>query len=325
MNRPAIVVWRKEMSDAFRSRLLVSLILGLGIVIILSLVIASVDFHAKLLDYQNYVNALKQAGSAVTAQSPQLFPLQLLRGTIEYLEIIGAIVAIVIGYSLAAKEKNRGTAKLLLSRPLRSFDIATGKLLALAVIWLIVMTALGLIVAASLLFISGSSLAAADWLRLVLVICFAWMYLFMWSSLALGLAGYTKQLGTALVVCLILWLCFVLVIPQVGDTMDPDNQVPGGLFKSLQVAKPREKAVMAHFTSYEAVRNLIEESSISKHFERAGFAVTGVKDTYNQKSLAFIWRDRWSDAVWLITSLILAAALAVISSGKRNLLGKGAV
>lgn len=320
MNKPAFVIFRKEMSDAFRSRLLVSLILGLGFIIILSLVIASTDFHTKVIDYQNYVNALKQAGSALTAQPPQLFPLQLLRSTIEYLEIIGAIVAIVIGYSLAAKEKNRGTAKLLLSRPLRGTDVVLGKILALAAIWLIVTAALGLIVASSLLAISGSSLTSSDWLRLCLVFCFAWIYLFMWSALALGLAGYTKQLGTALVVCLILWLSFVLVIPQVGDTMDPDNQVPGGLFKSLQVAKPREKAVMAHFTGYEAVRNLIEESSISKHFERAGFAVTGVKDTYNQKSLAFIWRDRWSDAFWLITSLVLAAALAVITSGKRSLL-----
>jgi ABC-type transport system involved in multi-copper enzyme maturation permease subunit len=320
MNKPVFVIFRKEMSDAFRSRLLVSLILGLGFIIILSLVIASTDFHTKVIDYQNYVNALKQAGNALTAQPPQLFPLQLLRSTIEYLEIIGAIVAIVIGYSLAAKEKNRGTAKLLLSRPLRGTDVVLGKILALAAIWLIVTAALGLIVASSLLAISGSSLTSSDWLRLCLVFCFAWIYLFMWSALALGLAGYTKQLGTALVVCLILWLSFVLVIPQVGDTMDPDNQVPGGLFKSLQVAKPREKAVMAHFTGYEAVRNLIEESSISKHFERAGFAVTGVKDTYNQKSLAFIWRDRWSDAFWLITSLVLAAALAVITSGKRSLL-----
>jgi len=325
MSSLAFVIFRKELSDAFRSRLLVALIIGLGFVILLSLVIASVDFHAKVIDYQNYLNALKQAGSGVTAQPPQLFPLQLMRSTIEYLEIIGAVVAIVIGYSLAAKEKNRGTARLLFSRPVRDADVGLGKLMALAVIWLIVLGALSLVIAVSLIAISGSSLAALDWLKLCLAICFAWMYLFMWSALALGLAGYTKQLGTALVVCLILWLCFVLIIPQIGDTMDPDNQVPGGLFKSLQVDKPQEKTVLAHFTGYEAARNLLEETSISKHFERAGFAVTGVKDTYNQKPLAFIWRDRWSDALWLIAGVILAAAIAVVNSGKRSLLGKGAL
>ncbi len=323
MSKPALVVFRKELSDAYRSRLLLILITGLGVIVLLSLIIASLDFHAKVIDYQNYVSALKQAGGGVTAQPPQLFPLQLLRGAIEYLEIIGAIVAIVLGYSLASKEKNRGTARLLFSRPLHGVDIAVGKLLALAAIWLGILGVLSLLIIAALSIIAGAALSASDLIRLFLTAGFAWAYLFMWSALALGLAGYTKQLSSALVVCLLLWLSFVLIVPQIGDTMDPDNQVPGGLFKSLQVDKAHEKAVLARFSGYESTRNLLEETSISKHFERAGFAVTGIKDTYNQKSLGFIWQDRWSDAVWLALGALLAAGLAVTNSGKKSLLKGG--
>lgn len=52
----------------------------------------------------------------------------------------------------------------------------------------------------------------------------------------MGLASTTRRLNTALIVALVLWLVVVLIVPQIGDTMDPDNQVPGGLFTRFRTA-----------------------------------------------------------------------------------------
>lgn len=321
MNSPALVVLRKELRDALRNKQILFLILGLGAVVVVSVIVAAAAFHAQVVDYQKYVDALKQTG-VTKAPPPNFFPLQLLRGAIEYLEIIGAIVAIVIGYGLVAKEKNRGTLRLIFTRPVSGSSVAIGKLLALAVIWLTVVAALGALMFASITVVGGTTLGSGELAKLAIALLLAWTYLLMWSALAMALASFTRQLSTALVVGLIVWLTFVLIVPQVGDTMDPDNQVPGGLFKSLQVEKPQEKAILAHFSGYETTRNYIEEASISKHFERASFAYLGVKDQYNQKPLAYIWRDMWTNLVWLFAFGGIATFLAISQGKKRNLLGR---
>lgn len=322
MSSPILVFFRKEVDDVRRSRLILLLVAGLGLIVVVSVVVSTAAFHLKLLDYQNYVAAMAKAGQAGNVNPPQLFPLQLLRGALEYLEIVGSIVAIVIGYGLAAKEKNRGTLRLLFSRPVRNSSIAVGKLLAVAVLWLAVIAALGLIMVGTILLVGGTSLSGLELVKLAITLCLTWVYLVAWSAFSYWLTGRTRRLSTALVIGLILWLGFVLVVPQIGDTMDPDNQVPGGLFRSLQVDKPHEMAVMAHFSGYETTRNFLEETSLSKHFERAAFAYLGAKDKYNQQSLGFIGKDMWTNIAWLMGSLGAAVVLAVTQSTKRNLFRK---
>jgi ABC-2 type transport system permease protein len=248
--------------------------------------------------------------------------LQLLRGAIEYLEIVGSIVAIIIGYGLAAKEKNRGTLRLLFSRPGSGFSVSAGKLFSMAVVWLAVIVSLGGVMFVSLRFVGGSALSPAELAKLAIALTFSWIYLVMWTAFSYWIAGRSKRLSTALVIGLIVWLVVVLIIPQIGDTMDPDNQVPGGLFKSLQVEKSQELAVMAHFSRYETTRNFLEETSISKHFERASFAYLGVKDKYNQQPLGLIGKDMWANVTWLVGGLAAALGLALTQSKKRYLLGK---
>ena len=322
MNKPALVFFLKELRDALRSRLVLLLIAGLATISIVSVVVAAAAFHGKVVDYQHYVDAMTKAGMAANVTAPQLFPLQLLRGPVEYLEIVGSIVAIVIGYGLAAKEKNRGTLRLIFSRPVSATSMTLGKLLSAAVIWAVVVAVLGLVMAASIRIVGGAALTSVELGKLAIALLLSWIYLFMWSAFSYGLAGRAKQLSTALVIGLIVWLGFVLIVPQIGDTMDPDNQVPGGLFRSLQVAKPEELAVMAHFSGYETTRNFIEETSISKHFERAGFAYLGIKDKYNQQPLGLITRDMWANVVWLIGAAGAATGLALTQNNKRNLLRK---
>ena len=104
-------------------------------------------------------------------------------------------------------------------------------------------------------------------------------------TLSFFLSVQQKTLSNALIICFVIWLVFVLVLPQIGDTMDPDNQVPGGFFKSMGFDKQQEYAVMAKFSGYEKTRDFIEQLSITKHYERAGFALFGIKPIYNEMIL----------------------------------------
>jgi ABC-type transport system involved in multi-copper enzyme maturation permease subunit len=322
MNNPSLIIFRKELKEAARSRFALLLVIGLAAVIIISIAIAATEFHARVVDYQTYIQSLKAAGGSIANLPPQFFSLQLLRSSVEYLEIVGAIVAVVLGYSLIAKEKNTGALRLLFSRPVSGAELALGKMMAVAVVWGAVLSALGAVIMGSLVAIGGAALSGIEILKIITFLLAGWAYLFTWSAMAIALAGGTKRLSTALIAGLVIWLIIVLVIPQIGDTMDPDNQVPGGLFKSLKVDKSHEKAVLAHFTGYESARNLLEETSVSKRFERTAFAYLGIKEEFNQRSLGYIWNNQWANIAWVAAAAVLAAAAALILNRKKNLLRK---
>lgn len=319
------IIARKEMRDIARNRFFLTLFAALCFTILMSIIVSAIDFHSKVADYQTYLTALRSAGGTVQAQPPQLYPLTLLIGSLEYLEIIGALLALILGYGLIAKEKTRGTLQLLFSRPLSGHEFAAGKLLSLAWLWLLFCAAIGIATTAILLVIGGASLTSTDILRLFITLAMSWLYLLFWSSVGMGLASYTKQLTTALIVGLVLWLGVVLILPQIGDTMDPDNQIPGGLFNSLHIDRPRQQAVMAHFTGYESSRNYIETASVEKHFERAAFGFTGVKDIYNQKPIPYVLQRLWPNMLAVILWALAGVGWALSQTSKKRLLRKESI
>ena len=316
----ALVIARKELLDLRRNRFLLAILGFVLVAVVISVVVSATQFGTKLDAYNAYLDALRAAGNTTTPAAPQLFPLQLLRGSIEYLEILGALFAIVIGYGMIAKEKQRATLQLIYSRPIGRYSLPAGKLIALAVAWLIAVTVIFGAVTATVAIVGHASFAAIDVQRMVITAVTSWAYLLMWSALALGLASTTRRLSTALIIALVLWLTVVLIIPQIGDTMDPDNQVPGGLFKSLAIAKPDEQAVLANFTGFDTARNGLEVSSVTKHYERFTFAVLGIKDQHNQQPLAAVWTGTWNNAISLWLAAFAALGFAILTTTRTKLL-----
>ncbi|MGV8966822.1 MAG: ABC transporter permease [Cellulomonas sp.] len=316
----ALIVARKELLDLRRNRFLLLLLGFVVLAVTLSVVVASTDFRVKLDAYNTYVHALQASGSTTTPTRPQLFPLQLLRSGIEYVELIGALFAIITGYGMVAKERQRATIELLFSRPLGRYSLAAGKVGALTITWLIAVGVIFTAATATLLLVGNAPLTGVDYGRLLISAALAWAFLLFWSTLAMGLASMSRKLSTGLIVALVAWLVIVLIVPQIGDTMDPDNQVPGGLFKTLAIAKPDEKAVLANFAGFDTIRNLFELSSITKHFERATFAFLGIKDAFNQAPLALVWAKTLNNSLTLAAGTLAAVTFAVLSTTRKTLL-----
>lgn len=309
----------KELLDLRRDPLLAILVGFLSVAVIISVLIGAADFRVQLDAYNQYAQQLANSGNSITAAPPQLFPLQLLRGGIEYIEILGALFAIVLGYGTIAKEKHRGTLQLMLTRPLDRFAFVGGKLLGLAIIWFIVVILLTLVSIATIATVGGAALTWHDLIRVAIAAVAAWVYLIFWTALSIGLTVLPRQLSTGLIVGLVIWLVVVLIMPQIGDTMDPDNQVPGGLFASLQIKKADELTVMSHFAGFDAIRNGIEVSSIEKHFERLTFGFLGIKEKYNQQPLSYIWADLFPYAITLAVATLAAVFFAMVTTTRRML------
>ena len=102
---PVLTLAAHEYRSAVRSRVLGLLIISMVLVTAGSITIAAYDFQAQLADYKAYLDQAAASGVGA-ALPPQLFPLQLLRGVIEYVQIIGAVVAIGLGYLSVARERS---------------------------------------------------------------------------------------------------------------------------------------------------------------------------------------------------------------------------
>lgn len=303
-----LAIARHEYRAAVRSRILVVL---LGILIVAtaaSVIIASAEYSSRLADYQAYKAAAEAGGVAQIAPSP-LAPLSLLRGAFEYIEIIGGVIAISLGYLTVSRERANRTLPLIMSRPVTSRELAMGSLLgAVAVITT-------LVAATTAVAVVSVGVVGHDWLslaqagKLLLAFIAAIIYMAVFYSVGAIASASSKVTGNGLMVALGIWLVVVLILPQIGDTLDADNQLPGGLFAALGLGHDGEVQILTHFTTYETVRGSIEAASFAKHFERFAFAMTDVKERWRTFSLPDIFFQVRFSIAWI---LIYAAALPML-------------
>jgi ABC-type transport system involved in multi-copper enzyme maturation permease subunit len=315
----AVTIAKKEFRDILRSRLLLIIILFMAVITVTSILVSSQVFQSQVSQYNESLNLLKELGKAPTGPAPELFPLNLLRGVIDYVEIIGAVLGILLGYLTISREKNSRTLNLILTRPVSRTEIVVGKVLGNAALVALTLLGVGIFSYLGLRVVGGVALNQIELLKLGLVLLLSFAYIMIFFSLTFVLSLRMKPISHALMIAFVIWLAIVLILPQVGDTMDPDNQVPGGFFNSMHLTKPQEIQVMTNFKNYETIRNSIEEMSITKHYERASFAILGIKKEFNAVPLADILAKQRAN-IALVFGLFAAGlcACGVLISRRRR-------
>jgi len=294
------IIAKKEIHEAFHNRFLLIVTLFMLLASAVALVTAAIALNTDVATYNDAKAVLLSLGkSADMIVQPEFYPLRLLRGFIEHIEILGAVLGVLMGYQAAATERTHKTLPLLLSRPISKRAILFGKTLGATVILMsglaLIFVAIGLLVDVT----SSVKLTVSDSFRMGIIYLAAVVYSLLFFLIGFLLALHTKKLPNALLLGFAVWLMLVLIAPQIGDTLDPDNQVAGGVFKQLHIAKPQEVEILKSFATYETVRTSIEALSPTKHFERLSFAVLGIKDMYNGMALSPVLKEKTVDMYWL--------------------------
>ena len=291
-------VARHEYRAALRSRVLTVLLVILVAATAVSVFVGAKDYASQLAEYDAYRAAAQAQGLTRIAPSP-LAVLSLLRGAFEYLEIIGAIIAITLGYLSVSRERTNRTLALLRSRPLTGTELATGSFLGALAIFATLVGATAAVGVVALGTIGHDWINPLQGLQLALACVAALLYLSAFYCLGAIATATARNPANGLLIALGIWLIVVLVLPQIGDTLDADNQLPGGLFQALGLNHDGEVAVLTHFTGYERVRTGIEEASLAKHFERFAFAMSDVKERYRPYGLPWLLNETRNDIGWL--------------------------
>ncbi|MDE2037723.1 MAG: ABC transporter permease subunit [Patescibacteria group bacterium] len=321
MTSPTLTIAKKEYRDSARNALFITLAGFMVLLTAVSILVASFSFQAEVAQYNaalSQLTATQRAGAVIPA--PSYYPLLMLRGTIEYLEIIGAVLAIVLGYLAIAKEKGSNTSRLLLTRPVSRAALIGGKVLGTSLLILTLLALLEGFIILSITAIGHVAFSSPELLKLTLSFSYTYFYLLFFFCFSAALTLFFKDLPRALLLSFALWLVFVLIIPQIGDTMDPDNQVPGGFFASMHTTQDQQHAIIAQFQNYENFRNALEVSSIEKHYERLVFATLGIKGMYNDKSLGYIMGDKWPDLALLLAFYIAGVGAAFLFASNKRIM-----
>lgn len=313
-----VIIAQKEWKDILRSKIFTYMTLIMLFLTTLSLVISFLVFNSQLSEYNSALEFLKQLGKVPTTTMPELHPLNLLRGVVDYVEIIGAILGIILGYITIAKEKNSKTLKLLLTRNITKKDIAIGKFLGNTIFVFFLTIGVAVVIFLAIYFIGGVVLPFSDIGKLFLFVLFSTLYIMVFFALSFVLSLMQKNINNALIFSFMIWLVFVLIFPQIGDTMDPDNQVPGGFFKSMNITHDKGKEILKQFNSYETIRTGIEQLSITKHYEREMFAIFGIKKMYNDMPIAKILMQNIGNSLNLLFMFLIGYFLSYKILQKNN-------
>jgi ABC-type transport system involved in multi-copper enzyme maturation permease subunit len=297
--RVTLTLAHHEYRAAYRSKVLVTLLSVLMAVTIASVLVGALDYSSQLADYEAYRQAALAGGVAHVAPMP-LQLLSLLRGAMEYVEIVGALIAIVLGYLSVTRERSNGTVPLLRTRPVSGTQLAAGSALGALGLVGTLMAASAVISVVSLGVIGHDWVDGSQVIKLVLAYGAAIVYMMTFYFLAVVITARSKNAANGLAAALVVWLVVVLILPQIGDTLDADNQVPGGLFAALGLGHSQEVAILSHFGTYERIRTSLEAASVSKHFERFAFAMTDVKEKYRGYTLAQLFQVTWSNVMWIV-------------------------
>lgn len=290
----------RDAREQLRDRFLLWATLALVVAAAVTLVTGAIALHGDAATYaaaRAQLLALGKDASAIAA--PEFYPLKLMRGMIEQIEIMGAVIALVAGYRAAAAERGRQTLALILTRPMPHWAYSLAKIIGGLGLAGVSLAVVFLATAILLPIVSGIGLTMGDALRLVLTWAAGVLYLTALFTLGFGLSLWAKSPASGLIYAFALWILIVLVAPQIGDTMDPDNQVAGGVFAQLSIPKAEQDRIKAGFAGYETFRNGIEVASVTKHFERFTFAVLGIKDTYTGAPLAKVMAEKQGDLLFL--------------------------
>jgi ABC-type transport system involved in multi-copper enzyme maturation permease subunit len=153
------------------------------------------------------------SGGGLENDIMSLFPTFDLMGVAKY--VLG-LLALLLSFDAISGEREAGTLKLVLSNPVSRAKVALGKYLG-GIISLLLPLTLGFLLA--LLFLNIHSpigLTGQEWVRVLVIVLVASLYLSAMCLIGLCLSAITRRSSTALMLAMLIWLMMVLIVPNLS-------------------------------------------------------------------------------------------------------------
>lgn len=212
------VIAIKEFKAAFKDKVFLVITLLFLVLSIVSVYIGSSTKNALIKAYRDIVSILESQNASSLPPAPVIYPLTILANLSVYVSIIGAVLAIFLGFDSFSGERENGTLKLLLTRPLYRDQLVTGKLAGGA---LVICVLLGVtLIFNTLLFtlVSGMVPDFGELSRLALFITMAFAYMMVFYTATLFVSIRTGDRAFGFLLMMTIWVLVTFVMPQIADS-----------------------------------------------------------------------------------------------------------
>jgi ABC-type transport system involved in multi-copper enzyme maturation permease subunit len=132
--------------------------------------------------------------------------------------VIVSLLAIFLAYDAVSGEYERGTLKLMLSRPVPRSSIILGKLIAGAICLLIPLIMSFIIGILIIQLVGGLAFTSEEWLRISLMFVVTVLCVMSFYMIGLVVSSRTRQASTSLLILLLIWIAGVFLIPGIATS-----------------------------------------------------------------------------------------------------------
>ena len=216
--KPIRIIAVKEFKAALKDKVFLVITALFMILSVISVYIGYSTKNAEMKAYQDIVTLLRSQNATSFPPAPVIFPLAILENLSAYVSIIGAVLAVFLGFDAFSGERENGTLKLLLTRPLYRDQLVTRKLLGGGLV-------IGALLSVTLIFntilfsiVSGLVPNADELSRLVFftALAFIYMMVFYIATLFVSIKAGDRAFGFLLMMTV--WIFVTFVIPQLADS-----------------------------------------------------------------------------------------------------------
>jgi ABC-type transport system involved in multi-copper enzyme maturation, permease component len=293
-----LILAKKEFRTAYKDKVFLVIMLLFLIMSVASVYIGSTTKNAEMKAYQDIVSVTRTSGGAIPA-APEIYPLAILRNFIEYITMIGAVLAIFLGFDAYNGERENGTLQLLLTKPFYRDQLITGKLLGAGMI-------IGLLLSVTLIvnltlftFSTGLLPSFSEVLRLAIFFILAFIYMISFFISTLFVSIKTKDRTFGFLIMMIVWIFVSFVIPQLADAQ-----------RNFAYALSNISGTVTQVPTDTALSRAIEYLSPAVQFKHIGNDLLQVvSDTAKISILDLINKNIWA----LVNIFIPGLAFLVLS------------
>ena len=305
-----MTIAKKEITDAVKNKLFIIILIMLLALTAVSIILGAYQVRVAVDEYNSSIAFLKSLGKTEFPAMPNLNPIAASKSFVNYIGMLGALLAMMLGNHAVVSERKNGTLRLILSKGVFRDGFLSGKLLGNLVILFMIIALCAAITFAAIGLIGSVSLSGAEAVRMLLFFLMSLLFMAFFLVLGIAFAVFIGNGKKALLLTIVVWLVLAFVFPQIGDTMDMDNQLPGGFFAQMGMTKQQEQQVLSQFRFYETLRDSIEELSPTKHYERVSFALLNVKPGFENNTPMQVLGLKWVNLVGLIAPTIILWLIA---------------
>ena len=179
---------------------------------------------------------------------------QVFSSTTASIGLIAPFLGIALGYDAISRERESGTLRVLLSRPVYREDVVNGKMLSsLLAIVLILFTSIFLTASISIA-IYGVPISVEDLARLFLFFIVSVIFSFAYYSISFFFSTVSRKSGFSLFFSIMVWAFFTIILPIIASfiavfsAMSSIPLTPGGT-ENQQFMKEYMEKYMEAFSS----------------------------------------------------------------------------